>query len=126
MTNIPYTNIPPQQLTGLTNQTVQIFNNYYQFPININNNELVAMTGFFENRGFQSDSAESISIAILTQAAQEGFNGLQVMDSLNTLGETQLSGIVAQILNYNRLNTSLLGTVQSLTPPLLISQNIIP
>ena len=121
-----YTNIPPQSLAGQSNQTVQVFNNYYQFPININNNELIAMTGFLENRGFGADSAESISIAILTQAAQEGLNGLQIMDSLNTLDGTALSGIVSQVLNYNRLNTSLLGTVQSLTPPALIGQNILP
>ena len=95
-----YTNIPPQSLAGQSNQTVQVFNNYYQFPININNNELIAMTGFLENRGFGADSAESISIAILTQAAQEGLNGLKIMDSLNTLDGTALSGIVSQVLNY--------------------------
>jgi hypothetical protein len=120
-----YTNIPSEKSASSSDQTVQVFNNYYQLPVSINNNELIAMTGFFENRGFGSSAAESTAITILTQASRDGYNGMQIMDTLKTLGTTEISGLVAEILNYNRLNTSLLGTAQSFLPSDEVARNII-
>jgi len=111
-----YSNLPSEKKASSSDLTVQIFNNYYKDPINLNNGELVAMTGFFEKRGFDPVAAESTSVIILTQARKDGYNAMQIMDTLKSLGDVEISGLVAEILNYNRINTSYLGVVQNLQP----------
>lgn len=120
-----YTNIPTEKAPSSSDQTIQVMNNYFSTPITINNNELIAMTGFFESRGFQAVAAESTAITILTQALQDGYNALQILDTLRTLGSTEISGLVAEILNYNRLKTSLLGASQSFQPSQEVTRQII-
>lgn len=120
-----YSNIPPKQFTQTSDQTVQIFNNYYKEPIALNNSELTAMTGYFEKRGFETVAAESAAAIILTQAAQDGYNGMQVMDTLSGLTSVEISGLVAEIMNFNRVKSSLLGTVQNIQPIVDITRNII-
>lgn len=120
-----YSNLPTDKSNQNSDQTVQIFNNYYKEPIALNNSELVAMTGFFENRGFESVAAESAATIILMQAAQDGYNGMQVMDTLGGLTSVEISGLVAEILNFNRVKSSLLGTVQNIQPIDEITRNII-
>lgn len=120
-----YNNIPVDKTQSSSNSTVQIFNNYYKFPININHSELVAMTGFFESKGFGEVAAESVAITILTQAVKEGYNSMQIMDTLKGLGQVEISGLVAEILNYNRFKTSLLGVAQFYAPSDEVTRNIL-
>jgi hypothetical protein len=121
-----YTNIPIQKTPSSSDQTVEIFNNYYKLPVRINNNELIAMTGFLESKGFEPVSAESTAITILTQSSVEGYSAMQVMDTLKGLSSVDISGVVAEILNFNRLKTSLLGVKQDFSPSYTVARNVIP
>jgi hypothetical protein len=120
-----YSNLPPSQSTQSSDQTVEIFNNYYKQPISLNVGELTAMTGFFQKRGFESVAAESVATIILVQAAQDGYNAMQIMDTLGGLASVEISGLVAEILNFNRVKTSLLGTVQNIQPIVEITRNVV-
>lgn len=120
-----YSNFPVEKNNQSSNQTVQIFNNYYKEPVSLNNGELTAMTGFFEKRGFEPIAAESAATIILVQAAKDGYSGMQVMDTLGGLTSVEISGLVAEILNFNRVKTSLLGTVQNIQPIVEITRNIV-
>lgn len=122
---IQYTNIPPKTTPSSSNQTVQIFNNYYKLPVSISNNDLMVMIGFFENKGFESVAAERTATTILTQAYKDGYSAMQIMDTLKGFGTVEISGLVAEILNYNRLKTSLLGVVQFYSPSDEVIRNII-
>lgn len=120
-----YTNIPPKTSPSSSDQTVKIFNNYYKLPVSISNNDLMAFTGFFESRGFEPVAAERTAITILTQAANDGYSAMQIMDTLKGLSSVEISGLVAEILNYNRLKTSLLGVAQFYAPSDEVTRNII-
>jgi len=120
-----YSNIPSQKTPSSSDQTVEVFNNYYTLPVSINNNELIAMTGLLESKGFEPVSAESTAIIILTQAAKEGYSAMQIMDTLKGLGSVDISGIVAEILNFNRLKTSTLGVKQNFSPSDIVARNVI-
>jgi hypothetical protein len=124
MTNI-YSNIPNTKTANSSDQTVEVFSNYGQASINISNNDLIALAGYFESKGFDIGAAENTAIIILTQAAKDGYDAMQIMDSLKSLGDVEISGLVAEILNYNRLKTSLLGVTQSIIPSEEVLRNVI-
>ena len=121
--NIMYTNIPSQKTSSSSDATVQFFNN--QKPTQIDNNILVAMTGVLETRGWTTESAENISIAILIQAKKDGYNAMQILESIKGLAQSDLSVLVAEILNNNRYKTSSLGVIQNVIPVDNVKRNII-
>ena len=102
-----YNNIP-KETTSASNSdfTVQVFDQYFQTPTALNNSELTMMTGFFESRGFDKVAAESTALVILQQAKRDGFNAMQVMDTLKEVSPIEISTLVAEILNFNRFKTS--------------------
>ena len=80
---------------------------------------------FFEKRGFSASSAESIALVILTQAKKDNFNPQKIIDSLSGLTSLEISGLVAEILNYNRFKTSSLGIYIAPTAADEIQRNIL-
>jgi len=120
-----YNNIPKDKSASSSDLTLQVFDQYYQAPVAINNNELVMMTGFFEKRGFDVVAAESTALVILQQAKKDGFNAMQVMDTMSGLSPVEISSLVAEILNYNRFKTSSLGTSQHYAPAEEVVRNIL-
>lgn len=117
-----YSNLPT---TSETNATVQAFDNYYSQPIELNATVLAAMKGYFTNRGFDEAAAESIAVIITKQAKQDGYNPMQILDTLKGLTDVDLSGLVSEILNYNRFKTSSLGYAKTFQTNPEISRNII-
>jgi hypothetical protein len=107
-----YSNIPPDNNQSSSNSTVKYFNDFYNVPVEIDNNSLLQMQAFLEKRGFDKTAAEFTSGIILSQAKVDNFNPIQILDTLSGLSDTQMSALVAEILNYNRFKTSVLGIYQ--------------
>lgn len=87
----------------------QFFNNYFTQPVSFPANQIDATVAFFVKRGFDPNSASSTAIVILNQARTDNVNVFSLLDKLKGLTDVQLSQVVAQVLNANRSNTSLLG-----------------
>lgn len=121
-----YNNIPQERMESSSDLTVKVFDQFYQAPIDLNNNELTAMVGFFESRGFGGDSAESTAITILKQAKKDNYSSMQILNTLRGLSNVEISGLVAEILNYNRFKTSSLGISQLYSPADAVVRNILP
>ena len=119
-----YSNLPPAAKPS-TSDTVQAFDNYYSEPLELSSTVLTAMKGYFMNRGFEEVSAESITITIMRQAHNDGYNPMQILDTLKGLSNVELSGLVSEILNYNRFKTSSLGYARSFVPNTEIQRSII-
>lgn len=102
-----YSNLPVSNTQQ--ESTLQAFSTYYNRPLEINSGVLAAITGFFSNKGFEKVSAESIAVIIIGQARAENTNPMEVLDTLKGLNEIELSGVVAELLNANRVKTSYLG-----------------
>ena len=120
--NQNYSNIP---VTSSQDQTVQAFDSYFTIPIEINSSVLAAMKGYFTNRDFGEVAAESIAVTIIRQAKQDGYNPMQILDTLKGLDNIQLSGLVSEILNYNRFKSSSLGYADKFQPHPEIQRNIL-
>jgi hypothetical protein len=50
---------------------------------------------------------------------------MTVLESMKKLDENDLSQLLSEILNYNRLKTSVLGSVQKITPVDNVKRNIV-
>jgi capsule polysaccharide export protein KpsE/RkpR len=124
-----YSNLPLTTKANLDNDsanlTIKNFNQYYNNPIDIDNNSMIYITSFFEKRGFSPDSAETIALIILSQAKRDNVNPSSIMDEIKTLDNVSISGLVGQILNYNRFNTSILGVYVTPSPADEIQRNIL-
>ena len=121
-----YNNIPQEKTQSSSDATLMVFDQYYQAPVELNNNDLVVMKGFFQSRGFDDLSAEITALTILTQAKKDDFNALQIIDTLSGLNNIEISGLVAEIVNYNRYKTSAIGTSQFYAPSEEVVRNILP
>jgi hypothetical protein len=118
-----YTNLPPTDSNK--NATVLGFENYQNLPMGVDPTVYAAVVGFFASRGFEDVAAELISETIIIQAKQDGYNPMQILDSLRGLDQVDISGLVAEILNYNRFKTSSLGIYQVDITNTEIARNIL-
>lgn len=84
-----------------------------------------AMTGFFEKRGFDIASAESVATILYAQAKKDGYQPMQILDTLKGFNEVELSGLIAEILNYNRYKSSNLGKTSLIAPNPIVQRNIL-
>lgn len=114
MTNTPISNLPlPTQQESIRNDSASIakkfFSTYYNKGIAINVEVLDSTIAFFEGRGFGTTAAQSVATVLLSQAKIDGVNVFTLLDTLKGLDELQLSRIVREVLNYNRLRISVLG-----------------
>jgi hypothetical protein len=125
MTSQNSNNIPQERTASSSDPTVLVFDQYYQPTINLNNDELIVMTGFFQKRGFDDVAAESTAITILKQAKKDNYNPMEIMGTLKGLTNVAISGLVAEILNYNRFKTSLIGVTQKYLPSDEVARNIL-
>ena len=120
---IKFSNIPPAD--NPSSDTVQAFDNYFSDPIEMDPTVLAAIKGYFTNKGFGEVSSEYIAITIIAQSMQDGYNPMQLLDTLRGLQSVELSGLVAEILNYNRFKSSSLGVANAFTPNEEVQRNII-
>lgn len=118
-----YSNLPLQ--TPNDSAIVQAYDAYYNKPFEVNANVLDAMRGFFELRKFDTIAAESISVIILKQAKADGYNPMVILDTLKGLDDVELSALVSEILNYNRIKTSFLGYSSKFAPNAEVLRNIL-
>lgn len=121
-----YNNIPFQKNLSSSDATVQAFDNYYSQPLELHAATLAAMTGFFTSRGFEQNSAESTAVTIMKQAKIDGYNPMQILDTLKGLDGVEISALVSEILNYNRFKTSYLGYSLEFTSFQEVARNVLP
>lgn len=102
-------NLPSIQFTDSSSEVKQFYDNFFNHEVTFPSNQIDATVGFFLKRDFDLESARATSIVLLNQARIDNVNVFELIDSLKTLTDIQLSQIVAQVLNASREKTSLLG-----------------
>ena len=65
------------------------------------------------------------SIIIIKQSKQDGYNPMQILYTLKGLNDVEISGLVAELFNYNRVKTSSLGYAQTFQTNAEVSRNIL-
>jgi hypothetical protein len=121
-----YNNLPPPaQSTDSAAATLKVFDAYTTAPLNIDATTYDAMSGFFTSRGFGEDAAKSMAYIIIKQAIIDRYNPFELLETLKGLNDIEISGLITEILNYNRYKTSSLGTASPFTPAEEVARNIL-
>ena len=105
-TNLPATSAPADS----ADRTKKFFDEYYNEGINFVSSEIDAATGFFKSKGFEESAAVSVAAVLLRQAKKENLKVFELIDALKNLDELELNNTVRDVLNFNRLRISILGT----------------
>jgi len=111
--------------TDSSRDTRLLFDRYFNKEISYPSNQIDAVIGFFEKRGFEKTSAISTATVLLQQAKLDNVNIFQLLDTIKTFDKTKLSNLVAVILNENRSKISKFGYKVSNQSENLENRNII-
>lgn len=103
--NLPQSQVPVDS----SSEVKQFFDKFFVHQVSFPSNQIDAVVGFFLKRNFDLESARSTSIVLLNQARLDNVNVFELIDTLKTLTDVQLSQVVAQVLNAYREKISLLG-----------------
>jgi len=102
-------NLPKSNNNDSAGEVKEFFNQYLTEKTSYPANDVDAVIGFFENRGFEKSSAISTATVLLQQAKIDNVKVFELIDTLKGLDSIQLSNVVTTILNYNRQKISTLG-----------------
>ena len=97
------------QPTDSTAKSKQYFDNYQKDRISYPSNQVDAVLGFFESKGFEKQAAISVSTVLLQQAKIDNINVMTLIDDLKKFDLPKLNELIGAILNNQRDRISLLG-----------------
>lgn len=103
------TNLPIQQIEDSAAGTRLYFDRYGEQPLEFPANDVNAAVAFFKSTGFDDDAALVTAMTVLRQAKIDNTPIFQILDTLKGFQSIQLSQLVGEILNNNRVPTSTLG-----------------
>lgn len=114
-----------EPISDSANEVKAFFDRYYKKEVTFPASQIDAMIGYFLKRGFDKEAARSTTIVLLTQSKIDQVNPFKVLDTLKGLTDTQLSQLVAEVLNLYREKTSVLGYKLVAQDETLESRNIL-
>lgn len=118
-------NLPTTTQNYTDKNTRKFFENSNKPTLTFPTNDVDAMVGYFESRGFSKQSSISTATVLLTQAKIDEVNAFELIDTLKGINDVQLSGIVTEILNANRSKISSLGYKDSSSSNQTEKRNIV-
>lgn len=103
------TNLPSQVIEDSAAGTKLYFDRYGESALEFSSIDIDLTHSFFERAGFDHDAASVVAMTLLRQAKIEGVAIGKILDTLKGFKTIELSQLVGEILNNNRVPTSLLG-----------------
>jgi hypothetical protein len=98
------------------NNTTEYFNNFFSESYNVNQNVNDAVVGYFQSVTGDKASGTLLAAAVIYTAQTQGMDIMSLLDEFRKLKTQELSAYLAMLLNFNRVETSLLGISNS--PPI--------
>jgi hypothetical protein len=103
------TNLPNQIIEDSGAATRLYFDTYGEAALEFSAVDVDVTVAFFTSVGFDRDAAEVTAMTVLRQAKIDGTPIAQILDTIKGFDKNQLSQLVGEILNNNRVATSTLG-----------------
>ncbi len=103
------TNLPADTIEDSAANTKLFFEKYGEPAFEYSSNDVQFAIGFFSSRGFSEEAANLVAMFLLRQAKINGSPVSKLLDTLTALGDVAVSRVVAEVLNNNRIPTSILG-----------------
>ena len=111
--------------TDSADKTRKVFDRYFTKALTFPSNDIDAVIGFFESRGFEKSAAISIGSILLEQSRVDNLNVFDLLDRLKKEDKVRLNQLVTAMLNTNRSKISKLGFREETVENKLESRNIL-
>jgi|LauGreDrversion4_2_1035121.scaffolds.fasta_scaffold695531_2 hypothetical protein len=102
-------NVQAVDLQTIIGDGTKFFNNYFNKPISISTAKDDAIVAYFEGVTRDNHSAMVLASAVIYTSASLGVDPMTVLDEFKKLDKGVLNSYLCQLLNLNRVGTSLLG-----------------
>jgi hypothetical protein len=103
------TNLPPETIEDGAAATKLYFERYGEQALEFPANDVTLAVSFFKRSGFDDDAATTVAMVLLRQAKIDGDPIALILDTMKNFPATSLSQLVGEVLNNNRVPTSILG-----------------
>jgi hypothetical protein len=119
-----YNNLPNKEATDSLQKVVKYFDGYYKIPVDLDEESIDQLQGFFESKGFDKTAAKNVTYVILKTAKESNYKVQEIIDSLSGYSPIQLNDFLISILNFNRVKTSSLGILSKVATADQVNRNI--
>ena len=119
------TNLPNLETVDSATATKLFFDSYGIAPLEFRALDVDSTITFFKSRGFSDDAAISTAAVLLKQAKLDNMNVNKLLDTLTGFDDLQISSLVGEIMNNNRIATSTLGYRSEPKKSDTISRNVL-
>lgn len=107
-------------------QTVKIFDEFYQFAVDADANEYDAVNSYFRSVFDTILAADNFTSVLFRIADQSRIPVLTLLEEIQGLNEIQLTQTLCYYLNGLRSPTTLLGINATVTPNYYTARNVLP
>lgn len=107
-------------------QTVRIFDQFYNYAANIPSQEYDAVLSYFKSVFTTKDAAENFTSSLFRVAEETGINAMSLLQSFQQSGQTEpeVTILMAYYLNSVRSPATLLGVLAPTQPNFYAARNI--
>ena len=106
-------------------QTVQVYDNFYNFGIEVDANEYDVVNSFFQSVTKSKKTAESFTTSIFRISSETNVPVLTILEQLDGQTEMELNVTLAYYLNGLRSPSTLLGVNQIYIPNYYAARNVL-
>jgi len=103
----------------------KFFDNYFTKQLTFPSSQVDAVVAFFEKRGFETNSAQSVAAVLLKQAKLDSIPVFELLDSLGNLDQLKLNKMVLEVINANSPRSRELGVKTNTVVNTTESRNIV-
>lgn len=113
------------QLNTNIDLTVRVYDNFYNFGIDVPSNEYDAVNSYFKSVFESREAADNFTVTLFRVADQTGVNVLTLLNQLSDQDQIQITATLGYYLNGLRSPSTLLGINTTVTPNVWAARNVI-
>jgi hypothetical protein len=105
-------------------QTVRIFDRFYNFELNVPVNEYDTLYSYFYNLSRNKESAQNFTYAVFRIADQQGIPAIVLLDDFVGKSQLEVTALIAYYLNEIRSPATMIGVQAQVTPNYYAARNV--
>ncbi len=113
-------------LNPAVDQTVRVFDEFYQFAVNVDANEYDVVYSFFRSVFGSNTSADSFTSVLFRISDETETPVLTLLKEMENQNSIQVTNTLAYYLNGIRSPTTLLGVNNPVQPNIWAARNVLP
>ena len=112
------------QINYQVDQTVRIFDQFYNYDENVPADQYDAVRSFFRSVFKTDDAANNFTVAVFRVAQNSGQNALNILQTFENQTPPEITVTLCYYLNGIRSPSTLLGVLAPTTPNLYTARNV--